>query len=95
MQTPSHGTPDDSLYEEELSSSLCPMLLLRKKAQKSKLEFERLVDASPQTLEIAMRITQLMTQLETYKVIIKKSKGYFFFLHEMNCDSLIFNFYIN
>ena len=63
MQTPSHGMPDDSLYEEELSSSPCPLLLLRKKARKAMLEFERLVDASPQTPEIEMRITQLMTQL--------------------------------
>ena len=79
MQTPSHGTPDDFLYEEELSSSPCPLLLLRKKARKSKLEFECLVDASPQTPEIAMRITQIMTQLETDKVIIKNQEDIFFF----------------
>ena len=31
-EPPSHGTPDDSMYEEELSSSPCPLLLLQKKA---------------------------------------------------------------
>ena len=95
MQTPGHGAPDDSLNEEEFSSSPCPLLLLQKKARKEKLEFERLVDLTPQTLEIEMKITQLMTQLETYKVIIKNQKDIFFVLHEINCDSLIFNFYIN
>ena len=94
MQTPSHGTPDDSLFEEELSSSLSPALLLRKKAQDERSEFNTLIDV-PQTPETKERIKQLMTQLETYQVIIKIQKDIFFVLHEMNCDSLIFNFYID
>ena len=94
MQTPSHGTPDDSLFEEELSSSLSPALLLRKKAREARPEFNTLIEV-PQTPETEERIKQLMTQLETYQVIIKNQKDNFFVLHEMNCDSLIFNFYID
>ena len=94
MQTPSHGMPDDSLFEEELSSSLSPVFLLRKKARDARSEFNTLIDA-PQTPETEERIKQLMSQLETYQVIIKIQKDIFFVLHEMNCDSLIFNFYID
>ena len=94
MQTPSHGTPDDSLFEEELSSSLSPVFLLRKKARDARSEFNTLIDA-PQTPETEERIKKLMSQLETYQVIIKSQKDIFFVLHEMNCDSLIFNFYID
>lgn len=94
MQTPSHGTPDDSLFEEELSSSLSPVFLLQKKARDARSEFNTLIDV-PQTPEIEERIKQLMSQLERYQVIIKSQKDIFFVLHEMNCDSLIFNFYIN
>ena len=50
MQTPSHGTPDDSLYEEEFSSSLSPVLLFQKKARNARSEFDTLIDA-PQTPE--------------------------------------------
>ena len=94
MQTPSHGTPDDSLFEEELSSSLSPVFLLQKKARDARSKFNTLIDA-PQTPEIEERIKKLMSQLETYQVIIKSQKDNFFVLHEMNCDSLIFNFYID
>ena len=94
MQTPSHGTPDDSLFEEELSSSLSPVFLLRKKARDARSEFNTLIDA-PQTPETEERIKHLMSQLERYQVIIKIQKDIFFVLHEMNCDSLIFNFYID
>ena len=94
MQTPSHGTPDDSLFEEELSSSLSPVLLLQKKARDARLEFNALIDA-PQTPETEERIQHLMRQLNRYQVIIKSQKDIFFVLHEMNCDSLIFNFYID
>ena len=94
MQTPSHGTPDDSLFEEELSSSLSPVLLLQKKARQARSEFDTLIDA-PQTPKTEERIKKLMRQLETYRVIIKIQKDIFFVLHEMNCDSLIFNFYID
>ena len=94
MQTPSHGTPDDSLFEEELSSSLSPVFLLRKNARDVRSEFNTLIDA-PQTPKTEERIKQLMTQLETYQVIIKNQKDIFFVLHEMNCDSFIFNFYID
>ena len=94
MQTPSHGTPDDSLFEEELSSSLSPVFLLRKKARDARSEFNTLIDA-PQTPETEERIQHLMRQLERYQVIIKSQKDIFFVLHEMNCDSLIFNFYID
>ena len=94
MQTPSHGTLDDSLFEEELSSSLSPVLLLRKKARNARSEFNTLIDA-PQTPETEEKIKQLMSQLERYQVIIKSQKDIFFVLHEMNCDSLIFNFYID
>ena len=94
MQTPSHGTPHDSLFEEELSSSLSPVFLLRKKARDARSKFNTLIDA-PQTLETEERIKKLMTQLETYQAIIKNEKDVFFVLHEMNCDSLIFNFYID
>ena len=69
--------PDDSLYEEELSSSLSPVLLLRKKARNARSEFDTLIDA-PQTPETEERIKQLMTQLETYQVIIKIQKDFFF-----------------
>ena len=95
MQMPGHGAPDDSLNKEEFYSSPCPLLLLQKKAWKEKLELKCLVDVTPQTPELAMRITKLMTQLETYKVIIKNQKDIFFVLHEINYDSLIFNFYIS
>ena len=94
MQTPSHGTPDDSLFEEELSSSLSPVFLLQKKARNARSEFDTLIDA-PQTPETEERIKQLMSQLERYQAIIKIQKDIFFVLHEMNCDSLIFNFYID
>ena len=94
MQIPSHGTPNDSLFEEELSSSLSPVFLLQKKARDARSEFNTLIDA-PQTPETEERIKQLMTQLETYQVIIKSQKDILFVLHEMNCDSLIFNFYID
>ena len=94
MQTPSHGTPDDSLFEEELSSSLSLVFLLRKKARDARSEFNTLID-TPQTPETEERIKHLMSQLETYQVIIKIQKDIFFALHEMNCDSLIFNFYID
>lgn len=94
MQTPSHGTPDDSLFEEELSSSLSPVFLLRKKARDARSEFNTLIDA-PQTPETEERIQHLMRQLNRYQVIIKSQKDIFFVLHEMNCDSLIFNFYID
>ena len=94
MKKPSHGTPDDSLYEEELSSFLSPALLLRKMAQDARSEFNTLIDV-PQTPETEERIKQLMTQLETYQVIIRSQKDIFFVLHEMDCDSLIFNFYID
>jgi len=94
MQTPSHGTPDDSLFEEELSSSLSPVFLLRKKARDARSEFNTLIDA-PQTPETKEKIKQLMSQLERYQIIIKSQKDIFFVLHEMNCDSLIFNFYID
>ena len=94
MQTPSHGMPDDSLFEEELSSSLSPVFLLQKRAQHARSEFNTLIDA-PQTPETEERIQHLMTQLEKYQVIIKSQKDIFFVLHEMNCDSLIFNFYID
>ena len=94
MQTPSHGTLDDSLFEEELSSSLSPVFLLRKKARDARSEFNTLIDV-PQTPQTEERIKKLMSQLETYQVIIKSQKDIFFVLHEMNCDSLIFNFYID
>ena len=94
MQTPSHGTPDDSLFEEELSSSLSPVFLLRKKARDARSEFNTLIDA-PQTPETEERIQHLMRQLNRHQVIIKIQKDIFFVLHEMNCDSLIFNFYID
>ena len=94
MQTPSHGTLDDSLFEEELSSSLSQVFLLQKKARDARSEFNTLIDA-PQTPEIEERIQHLMRQLERYQVIIKSQKDIFFVLHEMNCDSLIFNFYID
>ena len=77
MQMPSHGAPDDSLNEEEFSSSPCPLLLLQKKLRKEKLELERLVDVTPQTPKLGMRIRQLMTQLETYMVIIKNQNDFF------------------
>ena len=81
MQTPSYGTPDDSLYEEELSSSLSLVLLLQKKAWNARSEFDTLIDA-PQTPETEERIKKLMSQLETYQVIIKSQKDIFFkFLH--------------
>ena len=91
MQTPSHGTPDDSLFEEELSSSLSPVFLLRKKARDARSEFNTLIDA-PKTPETEERIKHLMSQLERYQVIIKSQKDIFFVLHEM---SLILNFYID
>ena len=94
MQTPSHGTPDDSLFEEELSSSLSPVFLLQKKARNARSEFNTLIDA-PQTPETEERIQHLMRQLNRYQVIIKSQKDIFFVLHEMNCDNLIFNFYID
>lgn len=94
MQTTNHGMPDDSLFEEELSSSLSPVFLLQKKARDARSEFNTLIDA-PQTPETEERIKQLMSQLERYQVIIKSQKDIFFVLHEMNCDSLIFNFYID
>ena len=94
MQTPSHGTPDDSLSEEELFSSLSPVLLLQKKARDATSEFNALIDA-PQTPETEERIQHLMRQLNRYQLIIKSQKDIFFVLHEMNCDSLIFNFYID
>ena len=94
MQTPSHGTLDDSLFEEDLSSSLSPVLLLQKKARDATSEFNALIDA-PQTPETEERIQHLMRQLNRYQVIIKSQKDIFFVLHEMNCDSLIFNFYID
>ena len=94
MQTPSHGTLDDSLFEEELSSSLSPVFLLQKKARDARSEFNTLIDA-PQTPETEERIKHLMSQLERYQVTIKSQKDIFFVLHEMNCDSLIFNFYID
>ena len=78
MQTPGHGMPDDSLYEEEFSSSLSPLLLLQKKARKARLEFDTLID-TPQTPEIEERLKKLMTQLETYQVIIKSQKDFFLF----------------
>ena len=65
MQTPNHGTPDDSLFEEELSSSLSLVFLLQKKARDVRSEFNTLIDA-PQTHEIEERIKKLMSQLETY-----------------------------
>lgn len=55
MQTPSHGTPDDSLLEEELCSSLSPVFLLQKKARDARSEFNTLIDA-PQTPETEERI---------------------------------------
>ena len=94
MQTPSHGTPDDSLFEEEISSSLSPVFLLQKKAQDARSEFNTLIDV-PQTPKKEERIKHLMSQLGRYQVIIKSQKDIFFVLHEMNCDSLIFNFYID
>ena len=77
MQTPSHGTPDDSLFEEELSSSLSPVFLLRKKARDARSEFNTLIDA-PQTPETEERIQHLMRQLNRYQVIIKSQKDIFF-----------------
>ena len=65
-----------------------------KKAQNERSKFDTLIDV-PQTLETEERIKQLMTRLETYQVIIKNQKDIFFVLHEMNYDSLIFNFYID
>ena len=94
MQTPSHGTPNDSLFEKELSSSLSPVFLLRKKARDVRSEFNTLIDA-PQTPETEEKIKKLMSQIERYQVIIKSQKDIFFVLHEMNCDSLIFYFYID
>ena len=94
MQTPSHGTPNDSLFEEELSSSLSPVFLLRKNARDARSKFNTLIDV-PQTPETEEKIKQLMSQLERYQVILKIQKDIFFVLHEMNCDSLIFNFYID
>ena len=94
MQAPSHGTLDDSLYEEELSSSLSPALLLRKKAWNARSKFDTLIDV-PQTPETEERIKKLMSQLETYQVIIKIQKDIFFVSHEMNCASFIFYFYID
>ena len=58
------------------------MFLLRKKARDARSEFNTLIDA-PQTPEIEERI------------IIKSKKDIFFVLHEMNCDSFIFNFHID
>ena len=84
MQTPSHGTPDDSLFEEELSHPYLQCSCCEKRHE-----------MQGQTPETEERIKQLMSQLETYQVIIKSQKDIFFVLHEMNCDSLIFNFYID
>ena len=92
---PGHGAPDDSLNEEELSSSPCPLVLLRKKELKATKELEHLVDIVPQTPELGKRIRQLKTLLEKYKVITKNQKYIFIVLHEINCDRLIFYFYIN
>ena len=78
MQTPSHGTPDDSLFEEELSSSLSPVFLLQKKARDARSEFNTLIDA-PQTPETEERIKKIMSHLETYQVIIKSQKDFFLF----------------
>ena len=94
MQTPSHGTPDDSLFEEEISSSLSLVFLLQKKARDARSEFNTFIDA-PQTPETKERIQHLMSQLERYQGIIKSQKDIFFVLHEMNFDSLIFNLYID
>ena len=62
MHTPSHGTPDDSLFEEELSSSLSPVFLLQKKARDARLEF----NDAPQTPKTEERIKKIMSRLETY-----------------------------
>ena len=70
------------------------MFLLRKKARNARSEFNTLIDA-PQTPETEERIQHLTRQLNRYQVIIKSQKDIFFVLHEMNCDSLIFNFYID
>ena len=78
MQTPSHGTPGDSLFEQELSSSLSPVFLLRKKARDAWSEFNTLIDA-PQTPETEERIKHLMNYLARYQVIIKSQKEIFFF----------------
>ena len=79
MQTPGPGAPDDSLNKEEFSASPCPLLLLQKKSRKTAMELECLLDVVPQTPELGQRIRQLMTQLETYKVIIKNQNDIFLF----------------
>ena len=76
MQTPSHGTPDDSLFEEELSSSLSPVFLLQKKARDARLEFN--TSNTPQTPE---NRREDKTSYEPARKISgnnKNSKGYFF-----------------
>ena len=65
-----------------------------KKARDARSEFNTLIDV-PQTSKTEERIKHLMSQLERYQVIIKIQKDIFFVLHEMTCDSLIFNFYID
>jgi hypothetical protein len=59
----------DSPNEEELYSSPDPMVIIQKKVIKVNKELAHLLDLADQNIEVKQRITLVMKQIRTYKVI--------------------------
>jgi hypothetical protein len=66
------------LDERDLYASPDPMVLIKKKINKANMELAHLLDILDQTPEVEERIREVMTRLNTYKVITIISSGFIF-----------------
>jgi hypothetical protein len=73
-----HDVDDDSLSERDLYASPDPMVLIKKNINQANRELAHLLDILDQTPEVEERIREVMTRLNTYKVITIISSGFIF-----------------
>ena len=73
-----HDVDDDLLGERDLYEFSNPTILIRKMINKGNKELSHLLDILDQTPEVEERIKEVMTGLNTYKIITIISSGFIF-----------------
>jgi hypothetical protein len=73
-----HDVDDDSLGKRDLYAYPDTMVLINKNINQTNRELAHLLDILDKTLEVEERIREVMTRLNTYKVITIISSGFIF-----------------